>query len=129
MEDNKEFIFRDKRRTVNPEVGETSPASSKPEEQAKPSGNAPRHSLEINFSTFLLSLSTSAAMNLGGYADPATGQAMPQNLELAKQSIDILGILKDKTKGNLDAEEERLLETALYELRMRYVDEVKKKGS
>jgi len=46
-----------------------------------------------------------------------------RNLEAAKQTIDILGILKDKTRGNLSDEEERLLESLLYELRMRYVRE------
>jgi hypothetical protein len=130
MEDNKEFIFRDKRRTVNPEVGEEKSPSTNPDANAeKPGrkgGSAPK--MELNFSTFVLSLSTSAAMNLGGYTDPVSG-LMPQNLELAKQSIDILGMLKEKTRGNLEAEEEKLLDSALYELRMRYVDEVKKKGS
>ncbi|MBI3794272.1 MAG: DUF1844 domain-containing protein [Nitrospinae bacterium] len=85
--------------------------------------------MEITFSTFLLSLSTSAAMHMGGFTDPATGVAVPQNLELAKQSIDILGLLKDKTKGNLDADEEKMMDSALYELRMRYVEELKKKGA
>jgi len=130
MEDNKEFIFRDKRQTVNPEVDEGKSASAETGEQTKPSQKkGPLHSPEITFSTFILSLSTSAAMNLGGYTDPAAG-AVPQNLELAKQYIDILGMLRDRTKGNLDAEEDRLLETALYELRMRYVESLKtKKGA
>ena len=79
----------------------------------------------INFATFVLSLSSSAAMNLGGYQDPVSGH-MPKNLELAKQSIDILAILEEKTRGNLTDEEKKLLETSLYELRMSYVEEVKK---
>lgn len=79
----------------------------------------------INFSTFVLSLSTSAAMNLGGYTDPVSG-LIPRNLDLAKQSIDILGILAEKTKGNLNADESQLLDSVLYELRMRYVEERKK---
>jgi len=49
-----------------------------------------------------------------------------RNLEAAKQTIDILGILKEKTKGNLNDDEERLLESLLYELRMRYVRETAK---
>lgn len=130
MEDNKDFIFRDKRRTSEPEAEgvKAAPVESKGDAKTPPkTGSIPP--LEIKFSTFILSLSTSAAMNLGGYEDPASGP-VPQNLDLAKQSIDILGVLKDKTKGNLDAEEERLLETALYELRMRYVEELRiKKGS
>ena len=79
----------------------------------------------INFSTFILSLSTSAAMSLGGYQDPQSGH-IPKNLEHAKQSIDILAIIQSKTEGNLTTEEKDLLESTLYELRMRYVEEVKK---
>jgi hypothetical protein len=64
-------------------------------------------------------------MSLGGYQDPVSGH-VPKNLEMAKQSIDILGILEQKTKGNLEPEEQKLLDSALYELRMRYVEEMKK---
>ncbi|MBI3581643.1 MAG: DUF1844 domain-containing protein [Nitrospinae bacterium] len=136
MEENKDFVFRDKRRTANPEVDKGPPSTDEAEEAAKSSqqpaadkkagGRLPPP--ETDFSTFVLSLSTSAAMSMGGYDDPVAG-AVPQNLDIARQSIDILGMLRDKTKGNLDADEERLLESALYELRMRYVEELRKKGS
>lgn len=75
---------------------------------------------EVNFATFVFSLSTSALMNLGELPDPQTRQ-VSKNLSLAKQTIDILGMLQEKTKGNLDGEEENLLSNLLYELRMKYV--------
>jgi len=76
----------------------------------------------MTFSTFVFSLGTSAMVHFGDFPDPVTKKA-ERNLEAAKQTIDILGILKDKTKGNLSDDEERLLESLLYELRMRYVRE------
>jgi hypothetical protein len=100
----------------------------------KEPGKEPKHAAkekdkskapDLTFSTFVLSLSSSAAMSLGGYQDPVSGH-VPKNLEMAKQSIDILGILEQKTKGNLEPEEQKLLDSALYELRMRYVEEMKK---
>jgi hypothetical protein len=75
---------------------------------------------EVNFSSFLLSLSSSALLHLGEIADPQSGEKR-KDLALAKQSIDIIGILKDKTKGNLSEDEEKLLQNLLYDLRMRFV--------
>jgi hypothetical protein len=75
---------------------------------------------EINFSSFLLSLSSSTLLHLGEIADPQSGEKK-KDLGLAKQSIDIINLLKDKTKGNLTEEEEKLLEHLLYDLRMRFV--------
>lgn len=79
----------------------------------------------MEFSTFVLSLATSAQVHLGAIPNPVSGKQEPA-LELAKQTIDILGILKDKTKGNLSAEEDRLFEHVLFDLRMMYVDATKK---
>jgi hypothetical protein len=75
---------------------------------------------EVNFSSFLLSLSSSSLLHLGEIADPQSG-AKKKDLALAKQSIDIISLLKDKTKGNLTPEEENLLDHLLYDLRMRFV--------
>jgi hypothetical protein len=75
---------------------------------------------EVTFSAFVYSLSTSALVHLGEIPEPITEQ-MDKNLPLAKQTIDILGILQEKTKGNLTQEEENLLNSFLYDLRMRYV--------
>ena len=88
----------------------------KPKEEKKGSAPLP----EINFSSFLLSLSSSTLLHLGEIADPQSGEKK-KDLVLAKQSIDIINLLKDKTKGNLTQEEEKLLEHLLYDLRMRFV--------
>lgn len=75
---------------------------------------------EVNFSTFVFSLGTSALMHMGELPDPNTRQRC-ENLALAKQTIDILAMLQARTKGNLDDEEENLLSNLLYELRMKFV--------
>ncbi len=126
----KDFVIRDKRSSANPDTAEEKeqgpPESTGVEENSKDKDSDQKASApEITFSTFILSLSSSAAMNLGGYQDPVSGHVL-KNLELAKQSIDILGLLHEKTKGNLSDEETSLLDSALYELRMRYVEEMKK---
>ena len=61
-------------------------------------------------------------LNLGAIEDPETGQKT-KNLPLAKQTIDILGMLEEKTKGNLTDDEAAMLKNILYELRMLYVKE------
>jgi len=76
---------------------------------------------EVNFSSFLLSLSSSTLLHLGEVADPQSGEKK-KDLALAKQSIDIISLLRDKTKGNLTQEEEKLLDHLLYDLRMRFVN-------
>jgi len=77
---------------------------------------------QIDFSTFILSLSTSALYHLGLIDDPQTGERGQPDLALASQTIDTLAILQEKTRGNLDDEEDRLLDSLLYELRMRFVE-------
>ena len=81
---------------------------------------------EINFSTFVVSLSTQALMHLGEIPNPANG-ALEKDIPVAKQMIDIVAMLKDKTKGNLSSNEDKLIEDILYDLRMRYVERVKQK--
>lgn len=76
---------------------------------------------EMSFSTFVMGLTTQALMHLGEIPDPVE-QRVAHDLPAAKQMIDLLGILRDKTKGNLDAAEEQLLGEVLYDLRMRYVE-------
>jgi hypothetical protein len=76
---------------------------------------------QIDFSTFILSLSHSGFVHLGDAPSP-DGQSRATNLVLARQTIDLLDLLSEKTKGNLTGEEERLLSHVLYELRMRYVE-------
>jgi hypothetical protein len=78
----------------------------------------------LDFATFVLSLSHSALMHLGEAPDPETNK-VEANLALAKQNIDLLGLLEEKTKGNLTGDEERLLAQVLFDLRMRYVERTK----
>jgi len=86
--------------------------------QREPETPPPVH--EINFSTFVMGLSTQALMHLGEIADPEAPHA--PDLSAAKQMIDLLGILREKTTGNLEPAEEQLLSSMLYDLRMRYVE-------
>jgi len=79
---------------------------------------------EITFASFVFSLSTQALVHLGEIPDPADGTTHV-NFEAARQIIDIIAILKEKTAGNLDPAEGALLENALYDLRMRYVERVR----
>jgi hypothetical protein len=76
----------------------------------------------IDFSTFILSLSHSALVHLGDAPAPDGPGNPERNLPLARQTIDLLGILQEKTRNNLTGEEERLLDQALYDLRLRFVE-------
>lgn len=77
---------------------------------------------EMNFHNFVLSLYTSVLFNLGELADPVSDKR-EKDLNAAKQTIDILGMLREKTEGNLDRSEEELLDGILSESRMKYVKE------
>jgi hypothetical protein len=134
-EEKKGFTIRD-RRTA------TQPTETGKEEQKKtegPSAGGPGkvenegregrpeeelHLPEINLSSFILSLSTSALMHLGEVPDPVT-QKVDKSLPLAKQSIDLLGMLREKTRGNLTPDEEKLIDHLLTDLRWRYIREAK----
>jgi len=145
MEDEKQekgFVIKDRRRFDD--TGDARPETPREEASAKPQETKPEAKTaeprtdepgqkapadapfpDLNFATFVFSLGTSAMYHFGDFPDPVTKKA-ERNLEAAKQTIDILGILKDKTKGNLSDDEDRLLESLLYELRMRYVRETAK---
>ncbi len=97
-------------------------------EEKTPSKNTARENREKpkqrslpppDFSTFVLSLSTSALMHLGEIKNPQTDR-IEKDLALARHTIDILAILKEKTRGNLTKDEQALLDRILYELRMKY---------
>jgi hypothetical protein len=81
----------------------------------------------IDFYTFVLSLGSSAFVHLGDAPHPETGAPAEPDLLLAKQAIDILAMLQEKTKGNLTPEEEKFLETLLTDLRIRFVEKSKEK--
>jgi hypothetical protein len=80
---------------------------------------------EVTLTAFVMSLNTSALFHLGEISDPVTGDKN-QDLVLAKHTIDTLKLLQDKTKGNLNAEEQDLLRHVLYDLKMRYVAQADK---
>lgn len=118
--EDKSFTIVDKRKRVedkSPSDGEP----SAPAPEGSHSDPADAKAPPIDFSTFILSLSSSAIYHMGGFQDPHSGKTS-MNLELAKQSIDIIALLEAKTKGNLDQDEQKLITHALYDLRMRYVE-------
>lgn len=78
----------------------------------------------IDFATFVLSFAHSALVHLGDAPNPADGATIVE-LPMARQTIDLLTLLQEKTKGNLSGEEERIVEQVLYDLRMRYVEVAK----
>src|SRR5512139_1762550 len=125
-EQEKSFIVRDKRYSAKKdekveseikgdEKGEKPPT----EDTSHQEGPLP----EIDFINFIFSLSTSALIQLGEIQDPIS-QTLTKNLPLAKQTIDLIGMLGEKTKGNLAPQEEKVIESLLYDLRMRYVKAV-----
>ena len=136
MDDEKKekaFVIKDKR--IFDESGEARPENLKKEETAGDK-KSEKKSLEkdgqartqedyfpeVTFSSFVLSLSTTVMYHLGDFPDPATNKA-EKNLAAAKQTIDMLNMIKIKTAGNLDIDEKELLEGILYELMIRYVKE------
>lgn len=123
-EKEKGFVVKDKRMLNEDQAGsdgsEEAPESAPEAHAGDARGETPLP--EINFSTFIASLNASALVNLGIIADPATG-AKEKNLPIAKQTIDIMSMLQEKTKGNLTVDEESILKSILYDLRMMYVRE------
>jgi len=120
-EKEKSFVVRDKRFTAQKEEEKVSPQNDMREEPLKEEVQEEEGPLpEINFTSLILSLSTSALIQLGEIEDPFT-QKQSKNLPIAKQTIDLIGMLKEKTKGNLTPEEEKFIEQILFDLRMRYV--------
>ncbi len=130
MQDDEQFTIRDKRRfREGGEGGDDAAAQKEPEpQQAEQAGagtgaEEPTHSIpaEINFAAFVFSLGRSAFIHLGEEPDPVSGEKKV-SLQLAKETIDIISMLEEKTKGNLTQEEGQLVKNLLYALRMRYVE-------
>jgi len=84
-------------------------------------GHSAAEAAEITFSTFIVGLSTQALLHLGEIPDPATGQHA-RDLTGAQQLIDILGMLQEKSRGNLEPGEQSLIQAILFDLRMKYVE-------
>jgi hypothetical protein len=95
------------------------------EQEKKGCEEAIRHS-EVAFSSFILSLGTSAMLYLGFAEDPTTGKK-EVNLPMARHVIDTLAMLKEKTKGNLEEDEEKLIDTMLFDLRLKFVEVCERK--
>lgn len=100
---------------------EDSPDSSDPKGSPAESEGIPK----MDFSTFAISLGTSALYHMGVVKGPDGEEADQKNLPFARQTIDTLEMLAEKTRGNLDGQEEKLLESLLFELRMRFVESEK----
>lgn len=96
--------------------------SAAAEETAAKPPEAERGLPKAEFASLAISLGHSALYHLGLVADPESGKKGARNLALARQTIDILEMLEEKTRGNLSADEARLLEELLYDLRMRFVE-------
>lgn len=121
MEDEKGYTVRDKR--IFSQDGQERGADVQDREgQANATENhrGPDPFIQFGFSTFILSLSTSALVHLAELPDPVSNEKKV-NLQLAKQTIAIIEMLQEKTRGNLTQDEEQLIEDLLYDLRLKYV--------
>jgi hypothetical protein len=122
-EEEQGFVIRDKRGRSAPE--EPAPSSTKPSEKPESLASAPSSEFHppgppLTFASFVFSLGTSSLMLMGESLDPQQ-PSPPVNLPQAKEIIDILSMLEEKTKGNLSSEEASVLGDMLYTLRMKYV--------
>ena len=129
-EEEKGFIIKDRRSfdkegEIKKEVNETPPgAAEKREAKKEQTQRTPLP--EVNFNSLIFSLSSSALLHLGEIPDPQT-QSKKEDLQLAKHSIDIIAMLRDKTNGNLNEEEQKFIDNILADLRIRYVKAIKSK--
>ena len=120
-------VFSQKEQDLEEEDKKPEKEPAKEETKAEEEASAEKQEAEfelpeINFPTFIISLNASALVNLGAIEDPASGTKI-KNLSIAKQTIDILSMLEEKTRGNLTEEEEKILKNILYDLRIIYVKE------
>lgn len=135
-EEEKGFKVSDRRTFSKDQKDSTGEPRAEPEEAKEESGEKkPETGSEeqagqektppIDFSSFLLSLASAVLMHLGAVPDPLT-RKQEVNLDLARQTIDVLNILEEKTKGNLTDQEEKIFANVLADLRIRYVNAIKK---
>ena len=120
------FVFKDSRSSQLSEdeaLDQDSQAEANKTDPAKEQASS--KPFKIDFSTFIMSLTSSAFYHLGDIADPETGKT-ETNLPAVQQTIDMLIMLKEKTQGNLNEEEGKLLEQLTYELQMKFVAKNKK---
>ena len=129
IKDRRSFDEKGEARETQQQAPSAPEQERREEPQPGPGTEDARHRQEemppITFTDFIVSLSSSVIYHFGDIPDPVTRKA-EKNLIAAKQTIDILGIIEQKTKGNLDENEKRLMDAILFELRMRYVKEAEK---
>jgi len=141
-EGDKGFVVRDRRRfageaaTTSETEGTPPPGAAQAAADALrggPRGPSPEQEpgapqaagyRPIDFTTFIFSLGSSAMMHLGDAPHPETG-VVRKDLALARETIDLIAMLREKTKGNLTAEEDRFIGALLYDLRMRFIEAAK----
>lgn len=122
-EEEQGFVIRDRRTSGG---AEAAPSGSSPSKEANPSAAAPTELSQtppappVTFSSFVISLGSSSLMLMGEQLDIHQAP-IPINLPQAKEIIDLLSVLEDKTKGNLTSDEQTVLRDMLYALRMKYV--------
>jgi hypothetical protein len=121
-EEEQGFVIRDRRASGGTEAAPAAPAPSKlsmsETSSTEPSQTPPAP--PVTFSSFVISLGSSSLMLMGEQLDPHQS-SIPVNLPQAKEIIDLLSVLEDKTKGNLTPDEQTVLRDMLYALRMKYV--------
>jgi len=121
------FVIKDKRSSQISEDDATFQDEQETNDQEKQTDSSKEKKTEpfqVDFSTFIMSLTSSAFYHLGDMPDPSTGKK-EVNLPAVQQTIDMLIMLREKTKGNLKEDEKKLLEQLVYELQVKYVAKTK----
>ena len=121
------FVIKDKRSSQISADDATFQDEQETKDQEKQTDSSKEKETEpfqVDFSTFIMSLTSSAFYHLGDMPDPSTGKK-EVNLPAVQQSIDMLIMLREKTKGNLKEDEKKLLEQLVYELQVKYVAKTK----
>ena len=121
------FVIKDKRSSQISEDDATFQDEQETKGQEKQTDSSTEKETEpfqVDFSTFIMSLTSSAFYHLGDMPDPSTGKK-EVNLPAVQQTIDMLIMLREKTKGNLNEDEKKLLEQLVYELQVKYVAKTK----
>ena len=121
------FVIKDKRSSQISEDDATFLEEQETKDQEKQTDSSKEKETEpfqVDFSTFIMSLTSSAFYHLGDMPDPSTGKK-EVNLPAVQQTIDMLIMLREKTKGNLKEDEKKLLEQLVYELQVKYVAKTK----
>ena len=121
------FVIKDKRSSQISEDDATFQDEQEAKGQEKQTDSSKEKEaapFQVDFSTFIMSLTSSAFYHLGDMPDPSTGKK-EVNLPAVQQTIDMLIMLREKTKGNLKEDEKKLLEQLVYELQVKYVTKTK----